>query len=161
MSLGVKGVKGVKAVPSKISFITEMKNPTDKSGVRRLLSTPNYLAKFLPKLSDATEPLRQLTQDDVDFAWAKVHDEAFAQIKRLMTSPPVLKYYDPEAKLVFQCDASKTRLGAALMQDGKRVAYASRALLTTERNYSQIEKDLLAIVFGAERYHLSSPMEGM
>ena len=45
--------KGVKADPSKISSMTEMKNPTDKSGVRQLLGTANYLAKFLPKLSDA------------------------------------------------------------------------------------------------------------
>jgi len=92
--------EGVKADPSKISSITEMKSPTDKSGVRRLLGTANYLAKFLPKLSDATEPLRQLTQDDADFAWEKVHDKAFAQIKRWVTSPPVLKYYDSETELV-------------------------------------------------------------
>ena len=62
-----------------------------------------------------------------------------------MTSPPVLKYYDPEAELVLQCNASETRLGPALMEDGKPV--------TTERNYAQIEKELLAIVFGADRYH--------
>ena len=82
--------EGVKADPSKISSITEMKNPTDKSGVQRLLGTANYLAKILPKLSDATESLRQRTRDDADFAWEKVHDEAFTQIKRLVTSPPVL-----------------------------------------------------------------------
>ena len=72
---------------------------------------------------------------------------AFTKTKRLVTSPAVLKYYDPEAKLVLQCDASVTGLGAALMQDGKPVAYASRALTTTKRNHAQIEKELLAIVF--------------
>ena len=144
---------GVKADPSKISSITEMKNPTDTSGVRRLLGTANYLAKFLLKSSDAAEPLRQLTPDDTDFVWEKVHEQAFAQIKRFITSPLVLKYYDPQAKLVLQCDASETRLGEALMKDGKPVMYASRALTTTERNYAKIEKELLPIVFRVERYH--------
>ena len=52
-----------------------------------------------------------------------------------------------------QCDASEKSLGASLLQDGRPIAYASRALTTTEMNYAQIEKELLAIVFGAEHFH--------
>ena len=68
---------GVKADPTKISSIKEMKNPTDKFGIRRLLGTANYLSKFLHKLSDVAEPLRQLTRDDVDFQWKRTHEDAF------------------------------------------------------------------------------------
>ena len=71
----------------------------------------------------------------------------------MVKAPPILKYYDPQKDLVLQCDSSENGLGAALMQDGKPLAHASRALTPTERNYAQIEKEILAIVFGVERYH--------
>ena len=70
-----------------------------------------------------------------------------------MSGPPLLKYYEPDKPLVLQCDASEKGLGASVLQDGKPVTYASRALTTTETYYAQIEKELLAIVFGVERFH--------
>ena len=121
--------------------------------VRRILGMTNYLAKFLPKLSDVSEPLRQLTRKEKEFHWSKTHDKTFNDIKALVSKPPLLKYYDPEKPLLLQCDASEKGLGVSLMQEGKPIAYASRALTTTETNYSQIEKELLAIVFGVERFH--------
>ena len=71
----------------------------------------------------------------------------------MVTAPPLLKYYEREKDLVIQCDASEGGLGAALLQDGRPLAYASRALTSAERNYAQIEKELLAIVFATERFH--------
>ena len=70
-----------------------------------------------------------------------------------MSSPPLLKYYDPDKPLVLQCDTSEKGLAASLLQDGKPIAYASRVLTTTELNYAQIKKELLAIVFGVECFH--------
>ena len=64
----------------------------------------------------------------------------------------MLKFFDPQKKAVLQCDASMSGLGACLMQDGHPVAYTSGALTPTETNYAQIEKELLAIVFGVERF---------
>ena len=113
----------------------------------------NYLAKFLPKLSDVSEPLRQLTRKEKEFHWSETHDKAFNDIKALVSKPPLLKYYEPEKPLLLQCDASEKGLGVSLMQEGKPIAYASRALTTTETNYAQIEKELFAIVFGVERFH--------
>ena len=144
---------GVKADPSKVEAIANLAKPTDVPGVRRILGMTNYLAKFLPKLSDVSEPLRQLTRKENDFSWSEIHDKAFDDIKKLVSSPPLLKYYEPGKSLVLQCDASEKGLGASLLQDGKPIAYASRALTTTETNYAQIEKELLAIVFGVERFH--------
>ena len=123
-----------------------MERPTSVDGVRRIMGTINYLAKFLP------EPLRQLTKKDVAFVWDQVHDQAFMKLKEIVTQPPVLKFYEPEKELIIQCDASEGGLGAALLQEGRPIAYASRALNSTERNYAQIEKELLAIVFAAERF---------
>ena len=64
----------------------------------------------------------------------------------------MLKFFDPQKKTVLQCDSSMSGLGACLMQDKHPVAYASRALTPTETNYAQIEKELLAIVFGVEQF---------
>ena len=60
--------------------------------------------------------------------------------------------YNVQEEVTLQCDASQAGLGAALMQKGQPVAYASRALTPTETRYAQIEKELLAIVFGCEHF---------
>ena len=109
---------GVKADPAKVKAILEMKQPSDVAGVRRILGTVNYLAKFLPHLSQVFEPLRQLTKKDHPFVWNEATDTAFSEIKKLITTPPVLKYYEPNEPLVLQCDASDHGLGAALIQGG-------------------------------------------
>ena len=71
----------------------------------------------------------------------------------MITEPPVVKYYKSTKPLIIQCDASDHGLGAALIQEGKPVAFASRALIHAEKQYAQIEKELLAIVYGTERFH--------
>ena len=107
--------EGVRADPSKVEAILQMTKPEDVQGVRRILGMTNYLAKFLPKLSDVSEPLRQLTRKEREFHWSGVHDRAFDNIKALVSTPPLLKYYEPDKTLRLQCDASEKGLGASLM----------------------------------------------
>ena len=64
-----------------------------------------------------------------------------------------LSYYDPTNELILENDASDYGLGTAVMQEGKPIAYGSRALSDTEKNYAQIEKEMLGVVFGLENYH--------
>ena len=73
-------------------------------------------------------------------------------MKELVKDAPVLQFFDNHKPLMIQCDASEKGLGAALLQDGKPVAFASRALTDTETRYAQIEKELLAIVFSVEKF---------
>ncbi len=109
------------------------------AGVQRLLGLAQYLGKFLPHLSDITKQLRDLTRKDSEWTW----DQA-QRLKKAVSSAPVLRYYNLEDEVTLQCDAC---LGAALLQDGQPVAYASRALTETdtetETRYAQIEKELL------------------
>jgi len=71
----------------------------------------------------------------------------------MLASAPVLAYFSPEKDILLQCDASQSGLGAVIIQDGRVIEYASRALTDTEKNYAQIEKELLAICFAMERFH--------
>ena len=122
-------------------------------GVQRLNGFVNYLAKFLSKLSEVMEPIRRLTRKDTPWNWSSEQDQAFASVQRLVTEAPVLCYYDPSLDLTIQCDASQSGLGAAILQNGKPIEYASRALTDTESRYTQIEKEMLAIVFALELFN--------
>ena len=75
------------------------------------------------------------------FTWAVQHDKAFAEIKQLVISHPVLRYYDVNEEVTQQCDASERELGAVLLQNGQPVVFASRTLTETEQRYAQIEKE--------------------
>ena len=112
-----------------------------------------YLAMFLPRLSEVCEPLRNLTHKDAPWVWGKDHDKSFADIQKAICEAPILKYFDHKAATEGQVDASSKGLGFVLMQEGCPVSYASRALTPAEQNYSQIEKELLAQVFGVKHHH--------
>ena len=145
--------KGLKPDPSKVEAILKMEPPTDKAGVERLRGTVNYLSRFVPKLTDVMRPISDLTRPDIEWSWTSSHDKAFEEVKHLLTVAPVLAYFDPSKELSIQCNASAQGLGAALLQEGRPLAYASRALSDTETRYATIEKEMLAIVFALEKWH--------
>ena len=145
--------EGLRPDPQKIAAITKMPPPQDVAGVRRLLGLVNYLARFVPNLADLCEPIRQLTHKLNEWQWSHVQDNAFTTLKEAITRVPVLQFFNTTKEVTVQCDASDTGLGAALLQEGQPVEFASRALTPTERQYAQIEKELLAVVFAFERFH--------
>lgn len=144
--------EGLCVDPNKVKAILDMPPPKDVAAVQRLLGLAQYLTKFLPHLSDVTKPLRELTKKEVPWCWDAVQQQAFEKLKKTVSGTPILRYYNVQEEVTLQCDASQSGLGAALMQKGQPVAYASRALTPTETRYAQIEKELLAIVFGCEHF---------
>ena len=66
---------------------------------------------------------------------------------------PILAYFDPGKDTTVTADASKDGIGAAILQDGHPLAFASRSLTSAEQNYAQIEKETLAVTFACERFH--------
>ena len=143
---------GLKTDPEKVRAVMEMPRPTDKTGVQRLLGVLNYVSKFIPNMSDLTAPLRQLLIKETAWHWDQKQEESFQAIKRILSAAPVLAYYNPTEKLTLQVDASSTGLGAVLIQDDRPVAYASKALTPAQQSYSQLEKELLAVVFGCSKF---------
>ena len=145
--------KGVKPDPRKQDSIQTMPAPTNKEELRRLLGIVTYLSRFSEALSIKSAPLRTLLKNDVAFTWEANEQQAFDEIKALISSVPLLKYFIPDLPVQIQTDASSSGLGACLLQGGQPVQYASRALTETEKRYSQIEKEMLSVVFGLTRFH--------
>ena len=145
--------EGLKPDPEKVRAIVEMPRPKNRDDILRLNGMVNYLSRFLPHLSDVMKPLRDLTHKDAAWCWDDLQEKAWDDFKTLIASAPVLAYYKPTEVLEIQCDSSQSGLGAALMQNGHPIAYASRALTETETRYAQIEKEMLAIVFSVEKFN--------
>ena len=143
---------GLSVDPHKVQAIIEMPHPEDVAAIQRLLGLAQYLSKFLPHLSDITKPLQELTQKDTEWTWGTAQRSALETLKKAVSSTPILRYYNLQEEVTLQCDASQSGLGAAMMQNGQPVAYASRALTSAETRYPQIEKELLAIVFACQHF---------
>ena len=145
--------KGVQPDPEKTKAIRDMPPPQDKKGVERLLGTVNYLAKSIPNMSTVTKPIRDVLKADISFHWDTEQKEAFASVKKILSTEPALAFYDVEKPVLISCDASQSGLGAVLIQEDRPVVYAPRALTDAETRYAQIEKELLAIVFALNKSH--------
>ena len=113
----------------------------------------NYLGKFIPNLSSKNQPLRLLLESDVAWHWNEEQERAFNDLKGAITSTPTLKYFDVNEDVKLSVDASSYGLGACIMQKEQPVAYASRTLNAAERNYAQIEKEMLGIVYGLQKFN--------
>lgn len=144
--------KGVEADPDKVKAIVELPVPENVKSLQRFLGMVNYLARFIPKHSELTAPLRDLLKKDTEFRWEANHNQAFQQVKTALSKIATLQYYDVTKSILITSDASQDGLGAACIQEGRPIHFASRALTDTEKHYAQIEKELLAAVFACEKF---------
>ena len=99
--------------------------PYNKAEVRSVLGLVTYLAKFCPRLAEVTKPLRDLVKKDVEFSWERPQEEAFKQVKILVSNAPVLALFDPNIETTVSVDASSHCIGTVLMQNGKPIEYAA------------------------------------
>ena len=141
------------ADPEKIRAVQEMRQPQNAKELRTFLGFMQYLAKFMPNMADVSSPLRQLLEKEVEWHWEKEQEESFQKLKLMASSTPVLGYHDPDKPVTLSMDASSKGLGAVVLQEDKPIAYASRALTSAQEKYAQIEKETLAIVYGAQKFH--------
>ena len=128
-----------------------MDPPQNVASLQSFNGMVNYLKKFSSVLSELPEPLRRLCKSGVEWAFESEHQSAFEAIKQVIITLPDLAYFDKTKKHTIKCAAFKKGLGAVLLQESKPVMYVSRALTETEQRYSNIERELLAIVFALKR----------
>ena len=146
---------GVHPDPAKVKAIQEVPIPKNVGDVRRFLGMVNQMGKFSPNLAGKTKPLRELLKKDNTWLWGPPQREAFEEVKKVMTTAPVLALFDPTHDTVVSADALCYGLGAVLIQkqpEGvmKPVAYILRSLTPTEQRYAQIEKEVLAFTWACK-----------
>ena len=144
--------------PKKVQGITEMTAPTDKQQLQSFLGMVNYMGTFIPCLSHHTEPLQAMLIKDNMFHWEEQQTRSFQQIKTLIdkANNTQLRYYDRNVPVTVQVDASLRGLGACLIQKHKGedqpIAFASKSLTDAQTRYTNIERELLAIVFAYQHF---------
>ncbi len=146
------------ATDGKLEAITQAPAPKNVQGLRSFLGLLNYYRKFIPNLASLIHPLNDLLRKDKKWDWSKQCAESFRAAKEKLVSPNLLVHYDPNLPLKLAGDASAYGVGAVIshiMPDNteRPIAYASHTLTSSERNYAQVEKEALSLIFGVKYFH--------
>ena len=149
--------EGLKPDQEKTKAISLMPEPDSKDYVRRFLGMMSYYRRFIPEFSSIAACLFEVTKMKVNFKWTDVERNAFNKLKMLLIQAPVLIYPDFEKAFAIYTDASNVGVGGVLTQVVEEkalpVAFASRQLNTSERNYTTSEKEMLAIVWCTKHFN--------
>lgn len=149
---------GLHKSKQKIEAILNCECPKNVSELKSFLGMVNYYRCFVPNTSSVLDPLHSLLQKGVKWDWGDKQKEAFQKIKNELISERVLAHYNPDYVTIVTSDAGPAGLGAVISQrqqngEERVIAYASRSLSKAERNYAQIQKEAVAIVFAIKKFH--------
>ena len=143
----VVSASGVSVDPKKVEAVMSWERPKSVFEIRSFLGLAGYYRRFIEDFSRLEAPMTRLTRNEVKFDWDDRCEEAFQELKRRLTSAPILIVPDRGQGYIVYCDASRTGLGCVLMQSGRVVAYGSRQLKNHEQNYPTHDMELAAVVF--------------
>ncbi|GBM44476.1 Retrovirus-related Pol polyprotein from transposon 17.6 [Araneus ventricosus] len=145
--------KGIEPDSKKLESIEIFPTPQNKQELQRFLGMVTYLAKFAPILSNMAHSLRQLLKKNSVWLWDSNMERDFELIKKKLLEVPCLQIFYSNKPVILSVDASTYGLGAVLLQNSQPVAYGSVSLTNTQQRYAQIEKELLAVIFGLEHFN--------
>jgi hypothetical protein len=137
---------GISVDPSKVQEVMDCKPPKSVHQIRSFLGLAGYYRRFIPDFSRITKPMTKLLKKGVKFVWSEACEKAFHTLRQHLTSAPSLVQPDNSKPFEVFCDASGTGLGCVLMQEGRVIAYASRALRPHELNYPTHDLELAVVV---------------
>ena len=149
--------KGIHTTGTKVKAILDAPSPRNLSELRSFLGLLNYYSRFLPNIAATLHPLHNLLRAGQQWRWSQSCEAAFQAAKKALVEAPILAHYDPDLPISLAGDASAYGVGAVIshtMPDGteRPLAFASRTLTASERNYSQVEKEALSLVFGIKKF---------
>ena len=145
--------QGLQPDPKKVNVIIRMPAPTFKTEILSFLWMCNYLLPYIPKLSDVTSILHELSKAKAEFTWNEHYDQAFWEAKFHIGHAVTLKYFDPDVPITIKCGGISVGIWETLFQNGQSITFVSRALTSTQKRYSNIECKLLAVVLLVEHLH--------
>ncbi|UYV61752.1 K02A2.6-like [Cordylochernes scorpioides] len=143
---------GIDPEPNKIDKLITFKRPEDKKSLQRIMGLYNFLGKLIPNLAASTSNIRGILRKNVVWHWGPKQDGEFDHIKECVRNAPSLAHFDKSKMLILQCDASKDAMGAALLQEDRPLAFASASFSDSQKQYSQIEKELLSVYYGCKKF---------
>jgi len=115
----------------------------------------NYCGRFIPNLADKTKPLRDLTIANRKWSWSSTEQTAFNNLKENIVKNVSNSYYDTQKETELIVDAGPEGVAAILAQlPHNIIACASKTLNSVEKRYSQIEKEMLAVVWAIQHFKL-------
>ena len=149
--------QGLATDPSKTQCIVDWPQPKNVKEVRQFTGLCAYYRRYVKNFAQIARPLHKLTEKDRPFSWTEECTTAFNELKRLLTSSPILAYPIPGLEYILDSDASGEALGSVLsqIQDGHErvIGYYSRSFTRAERNYCVTRRELLAIVDSVKHWH--------
>ena len=140
-----------KPMKKKVEALLRMQEPQNKKQLRRFIGGINYYKTMWSQRSHVLAPLLELT-GDAPFVWGPRQELAFKEMKALLMHDFLNAYPDLNLPFDVYTNASDYQLGAAIIQNGRPIAYYSRMLNDGEKNYTTTEKELLAIVLVLKEY---------
>lgn len=152
----VVSASGIRPNPDQVAAIEKAPAPEDATALQTSLDLTGWYSKFIPGYASVVESLRALLRGDTQIQWTNAANQAFTRLKELIATSPALALFDPTLPTIVTTDACDCGIGAMLTQmhgdTELTVAFVSRALTSSEQNYSIIEKEALAYVWAAERW---------
>lgn len=145
--------EGVQVDQAKVKAICDMPPPSNVTELQRFLGMVTYLGQYIDNLSQKTSHLRSLLLKNSEWHWSDQHSLEFNNLKNIITNAPILTYFDQNKDILLSVDSSQNAMGAVISHGKQPIAYASASLSQSQQAYSQIEKELLAILFGCTKFH--------
>jgi hypothetical protein len=144
--------EGIAVNPSKVQSVLDWQAPTNVKEIRGFLEMVGYYQRFIEGFSKIAGPMTKLLRKNIPFEWTDKCEESFQELKKRLTTTPILAVPKTSKDYTVYCDASKNGLGCVLMQDQKVIAYGSRQLKPHEVNYPTHDLELAAVMFALKQW---------
>ena len=147
----VIGPNGIEMEKEKVDGVLSWSEPKNVKDIRKFLDLANYYRRFIKDFARVARLMNMLTRKDMKWQWGQEQQKAFDELKGVFTTKPVLAAPDLDKEFRVEANASNYVTGGVLSMKcsnnmWRLVAFISKSLSDTERNYEIHDKEMLAII---------------